>query len=114
MDIGDEIGALFQIGYNMCGKQDAALPVCDGVAENVQKLVAAHRIKTARRLVKDEQARPVRERERQRELDPHTGGQLAHTLRLVERESLHVIPVGGVVPALIKPRRDCRHIAQAL
>ena len=114
MDVGDKVGALLEIGYNMRGKQDAALPVRDRVAENVQKLVAAHRVKAACRLVEKEEPRPVREGERQRELDPHAGGQLAHAFRLVEREALHVFAVRGVVPMLIKPRRRLRHIAQAL
>ena len=38
VDVRDEIGALFKIGYNMRGEQNAALPVCDRVAENVQKV----------------------------------------------------------------------------
>ena len=106
MDVGDKVGALLEIGYNMRGEQNAALPVRDRVAENVQKLVAAHRVKAACRLVEKEEPRPVREGERQRELDPHAGGQLAHALRL--------FAVRGVVPMLIKPRRRLRHIAQAL
>ena len=98
----------------MRGEQNAAPPVCDRVAENVQKLIAAHRIEAARRLVEKEEPRPVREGKRQRELDPHAGGQLAHALRLVERKALHILPVRGVVPMLIKPRRRLHHVAQAL
>lgn len=93
-------------------KQDAALAAFDHAAKQLHELVARHRVEPARRLVEDEQARIVREREREHVLHAHAGRELRNFLRLVECEQLQVVPVFVLVPAVVKRARHVRDGAQ--
>ena len=95
-------------------KQDAALAAFDHAAKQLHELVARHGVESARRLVKDEQARIVRERKREHILHAHAGRELRDLLRLVEREQLQIVPVFVLVPAVVKRPRHVRDAAQLL
>ena len=93
-------------------KQDAALAALHHAAKELHELVARHGVEPARRLVKNEQARIVREREREHVLHAHTGRELRDPLRLVEREQRQVVPVFLLIPAVVKRAGHVRDGAQ--
>ena len=81
----DAIGGPFDLTDLMRREQDGRA-VGGGVDDEVEHVALVDRIETARRLVEDQDARPNREREHQRERGLHPFRERPRALRRIERE----------------------------
>src|SRR5699024_8396924 len=54
-DISNVVGAFVQVRCDVGGKQDASLPAFDQLLKKLQQVLPGHRVKSAGRLVKDQE-----------------------------------------------------------
>ena len=114
LDVCDRIRAGVKVRGNVRGEEDRHALLLAERPERVQQLVTRDGVKAGRRLVEDQQLRPVRHGGRQLILDLHALRQLADALALVERKLPDEARVAPSSPPGIKALRDVRQLAQAL
>lgn len=114
LDVRDRIRAGVEVRGDVRGEEDRHALLLTERPERVQQLVTRDRVEPGRRLVEDQQLRPVRHGGRQLILDLHALRQLADALALVERKLPDEARVAPVVPPGVKALRDVRQLAQAL
>ena len=83
-------------------------------AEQLEQFVARHRVKTAGRLVKDEQSGSVGECKSDKVFHPHTGGELVHALVIVQAEACHMPGVRPRIPGRVKAPGGRGYVGEAL
>ena len=92
-----------QVGDQVGGQHDADTVDGDDLHEFLQELPARKRVERGDRLVQDQQLRPLRHGERQRELRALPAGQRAGALAEVKSELLDPAGGEGRVPRGIEP-----------
>ena len=89
------------------------LAVLHDALEQLHQLVPGDGVEPACGLVKDEQLRPVRQREGKGELDLHARGELAHTLVFVQVKTAAELPVDGAIPVRVETPRHRSNVRKA-
>ena len=98
----------------MRGEKDRHALLLAERQECVQQLVARDRVEAGRRLVEDQQLRPVRHGSGQLVFDLHALRQLAHAFALIQRKLPDEPRVAFAVPAGIEVLCHVRQLPQAL
>ena len=98
----------------MRGEQHRNALVSDELKHFRAKLLARKRIESARRLVENEQARPVRKRKRKKKLYLHPLGQLRNFLSAVDSVPRKQVFKRPLVPIGIAKRHGARYRVRAL
>ncbi len=98
----DVVADPFEVGHDVRGEQHTDLFLGDGLHQYLQELAASQRVQARDRLVEDQQLRPLRQPERQRELGPLAAGELSGLLTRIEAEAVDPASSGRVVPPRVE------------